>query len=706
MPLFQPFIKPATNTGNFSHWRRRIAFGDVLASGRSSGFVHLDVDDLSEGGLFAAFAGNLSVREPAGHVQPPSAATAGSAAASATITLYLEPSAIKHDDQWRKLSAAVHDRFSDVADPALSADSIGCLVYRNVSAADARLHLLPPIKTRRPATDDAKWNAFVAGRGAVAVKEGDQIGAAGVPYAASGAVGQCSIGLRTRYGMFDPGSWYQDMIAVAGVQAPAGADLLATLLGQKLPLIAPNTPLADAGGARQWPWSALVQYRLQNQLKYSDWRKLGDLQKSKYTAQLLARVRPASAQPDTARFEFDTDDMWNVFQLEAVAEFYLNLPDPWDESTAPLAADDIKYRAVNLLSLYGAAAQTNGKTVSLDDQLDMGRIVPGRDTIQLDGETARAFKQFRIMAVDRDQASVTLDAAPQLPGSSSWRIFHMPTLINIDAFGARVTGAPAVSPDVNRLLLSGLNSAQVAELNRVNPYDTISLRDVQPGTPHEARLIDRPVITRVQNVTQATLRLDRDLSPAPAGSAWAIPAGVGGAQGWLDKSAYGSNPHWWDNYDGMMFLVAAGEVKCFFPWSSYSSHAKIMSSIKGNLPYRFASYFSRHNLYINAGFRVISQDGLAWGDQETPVSVAQGATVIEPELPWDASLVTKNQGAYFILPAPPRFVVAGILNVDLNAHRLTCGKASPVPIPADPSPYWLLIYDGTLRQSLLLQTGI
>ena len=69
MPVFDTFIKPDAS-GGFAHWRSRIAFGDPLATGRCSGYSHLEVDDVNEAGLIAAFAGKISTTEPTGFLRP------------------------------------------------------------------------------------------------------------------------------------------------------------------------------------------------------------------------------------------------------------------------------------------------------------------------------------------------------------------------------------------------------------------------------------------------------------------------------------------------------------------------------------------------------------------------------------------------------------------------------------------------------------
>lgn len=694
MAVFAPFIKPDV-AGRFTNWHRRTAFGEALPSGRCSGFVHLDGNAFSESLLLAAFDGKLSVREPSGFLQPVAEAAQNAGGVLPTVTLYLEPTAVKAHDEWKELFAGITNRFSRIAGVTQAADATCFIVYRDVDANMAKNLLSPRLTSRSAQSRDTNWSLFVSGQGSLMVQAGDEIGAAAPSSGASGAC-RCSIGLRTRYGMFDLGTWYQEMLNAPGVQAPSSATELVSLLGRASPLIPRNTSLTTAGTSRLWPWSALLEYRFANNLKYSDWRKLGSLQKSKYISQLMARVRPASGSGATP-FIFDVDDILNVFQLEAVTEFYLNLPEPWNLAMQPVASGSSEYRTLNLLSLYGSDARVTGTTLTLDDQLDMSRIMSGRDTIKLDAELDRDGKTFRIMAVDAANRKVTVDSAPRFGGStgSAWQIFHNPTLIEIDAFGSRVTGSSATLAGANKISLNNLDQNQVAELHRVNIYDTISLSDVVAGTPAQARILEKPETTSTGGI-RATVKVDRSVNPASGGSEWGIPSGIGGAQGWLDKSKYPRNPKWWDNYDGMMFLVGSGEVRSFFPWTSFSSQKKSMSSIKGNLPYRFASYFSRRNTYINAGFRVTSADGLLWGNQETVVSLDNTGATIKIDSDLDSTLLAKGQTVYFVSPGPPRFRSAAIKRVDpTNDKLLQFDKKNSMAIPSDPSPFWILVYDGT-----------
>lgn len=719
MPTFATFIRPGAGAVGFAPWHRRVAFGERLATGRHSGLVHLEVDDPAANKLFAAFAGKLSVRQPTGFLKPSAVEVIDAHQGGPTLTLFLTPTITKAEPLWQTLSSTMAGRFTESTDAALNADAIQYLEYRNVNAQRAKDLLCKKIRTKNTSPgvcNDGLWMRFVAGDGSVLVAADEEIGSAGQAYISNTPPGrlQVAIGLCTRYGMADPGSWYQDMIASLANQAPPGADkLIAELLQPQPSLIDNNRSVAAVGAERVWPWPALLQYKRAKNLIYSDWRKLGNLQKELYRAQLLERVRPALAPANTSRFEYDIDDMSNLFQLEAVTEFYLNLPAPWDGASQPSAPNSNTYSSVNFLALYGNAAQLQSpQVVKLEDQLDMSRVMPGRDTLFLQADTARLpHKQYRIMSVDRTAQEVSLDLPPNFGGTSAWRIFHNPTLITIDAFGSRVRGAQAKTAggQASQILnLESLSDEQLNELKRVNPFETISLSDVAQGSVHEARITEAPQIDRQNH--RATVKVDHPMTPVINGSPWAIPAGVGGVQGQIAKPDNPpTNKQWgWDNYDGMLFLIAGGEVRCYFPWTSYTSRSTVFrgnnvgtefhSSIKGNKVYRFNSVFSRND-YINLSFSVIDPDGLVWGDRMTAADEQRGGRVfprvlITPDGPSMPPLVGQYQDIHFIQPQPPRFSLASIAERRSNT-LLKIGDKFSAEVPTGPAPYWIAIFDGT-----------
>jgi hypothetical protein len=163
---------------------------------------------------------------------------------------------------------------------------------------------------------------------------------------------------------------------------------------------------------------------------------------------LLKRVGHAPVFSAAPAFEFNNADWQNVFQLEALVEFYMNFTDPF--LPGPLLTEGINlprppwhppmldngYITVDLLSgwhlvlvdsfggrLNGAAATAVGDVVTLDGLPNPSKVNPNFDTIYLPNDTARASKTYRITAVNDVQRTVTLDGRPSLTGGSSrWHV--------------------------------------------------------------------------------------------------------------------------------------------------------------------------------------------------------------------------------------------------------------------------------------------
>src|SRR4051794_2643204 len=115
MALFASFIRPTAVTGAFDHWRVSTAFGAPLASGRCSGVVQLTVDAALEAALFAPFAGKLTTDQPTGYLRPRRDG-APAVAELATLTLYLEPTDVKFESEWKSVCAAIADRVTGADD--------------------------------------------------------------------------------------------------------------------------------------------------------------------------------------------------------------------------------------------------------------------------------------------------------------------------------------------------------------------------------------------------------------------------------------------------------------------------------------------------------------------------------------------------------------------------------------------------------------
>ena len=689
MPVFETIVPPGGNPP-FPGWSCPQKFGRRLTSGRRSAWADLQTNDPPARNCIAVFDGLLTTRIPTGFLDPPGKPPASPTAGSAPITVYLVPGTVKTSGEWLALGKAVAGQFTSSVDPTLHQDCISYIAYRNLDAASVKLAL--------GVTNAAQWNAFVAGRWKLAASVGQSIGnaAGSLPAQPANAPFQVSVAIGTRFGMLDPAAFYAAMATAPLVTAPPSAGTLATLLGNGAPLIG-DQAVDAVGQADIWPWCALMEYQHRKALTYRQWRRLGDLQKSKYRDQLLALVRPSSAPAGATPFAFDGDDLLNVFQIEAVAEFFVNCPEPW--STAPpvqpgavAVAGAAAYRTANLLALYGTTANAvagSPTTVNLPDDIDFDRISAGRDTILFAG----APHKFRIMAVDAATKTVTLDVAPAALGA--WRMFHNPTLVHVDPFGSRVHGDRAVAGAGSTLTLQSLTAAQERDLKKVNAFDTIQLGAVSTG-PRAGRLVSPLQIDTAAHT--AVMSLDRALTPAGGASTWAIPAGLGTPQWTIDRPDTAANQTLgWDHYDSMMFVVAGGEVRTALPFSSFTSRkmqgdktrASNLSSIKGNRFCYFDSYLSGKS-FINAGFRVVDEGGRISGNREVP-SVAGSGRRLQLDRTLTA-LVKPGQEIGFITALPPRFTTGTLSAVDTATNTVLLEK--PGAVPANPAPYWIAVYDG------------
>jgi len=190
-------------------------------------------------------------------------------------------------------------------------------------------------------------------------------------------------------------------------------------------------------------WAALQELQNEHGLTYQEWRCVGNYQKDLYLQGLLARA----GQCDGQHFVFNNADWHNLFQLEAIVEFYANFPDPWLKGSIPRQQEDQHYQRVDFLPSgqvevrpilvvvdgFGgriagvnavSGAQTN--TVRLDSQKHLfaeAGVNPKTDTIYFPSDQGRLSKSYRILAIDDTLNEVTLDSTPVFAqGSSSWHI--------------------------------------------------------------------------------------------------------------------------------------------------------------------------------------------------------------------------------------------------------------------------------------------
>lgn len=714
--LFALFMRPPAGSASYAAWRERIAFGADLPAGmREVGVIsvvaHMQVNDLVAADVYAAVAGVLSTRPP-GPVATCEARPLrldGTALAPVPVNLYLTPTFAKLDPAYGHALApllhAVAHSPAERTDTARGVEALRWFEYGNLDAEEMKIALCPSVTTskgRSAVCNEKAWADFLAGNGEIHVRAGQKLGRAGTAYLAGSSAGalQMWFGVMAEAGPHDPGFFYQ---AAEGSLLAADAPLAAAArngpLRVRWPLIPVGTAANVIGANHLLPYTALLQARNDLDLTYEQWRAVGDRQKALYLAQLLMRFRPDLAQAGVRRFAFNMRDQHNVFQLEAVTEFFMNYPDPLKAGAVPVLPGAAAYRMVNLLAPYGAAAQVNADTVTLDGTQDFTRIVAGRDVLVLDSDTVRTHHKYRILAADPNLRTVTVDAPPTVTAAGPWRISPRPSLVLIDPLGARVRGATATRSAPNTVTLRSVTPAQRKRLGQINPnFDTIALGDADAGTRCDF------LITKVTLPNGGDPQLTLEANPVlPAGgSRWAIPAGVEGFQGPVTppskKTTYG-----WDHYDGMMFAVLGGRIAAAFPWSSYTSRkdgGSKSSSIRGNRYYHVRSFLSA-KAAINVAFMVTDETSLHYGrvtakGVEAAGQPFAGRTYVEVDFDLAATLAAKggNGRAVFFASGDDLFHKIPVAGVSTSKNRIYVRNVSRSLVPDQPAGAWLFLYDG------------
>jgi hypothetical protein len=468
--------------------------------------------------------------------------------------------------------------------------------------------------------------------GGVPVKAGQLVGNAAPSTARGAAQGARDVGFAAinSNGLLDPSFTYLQMRDYVE-DGPASVEAFLRLSPVLWPVIDPDLSTDAAIELTQstlFTWPILNDLRKRKTLTRAQWRTVGDNQKRIYRRRLLARTGRAPADNTEPPFEFNNHDSLNVFQLEAVTEFYANFDDPWKPGAEPRDPSDPKYSYVDFIDPAGAAAVVSSddqKTLRLDGNPDLSHVRCGVDTIRLEADTRNSMnggKIYLIKKVETKQIGgivvplVTLDAAPTFTGTSAWQINLRPWIVLIDPFGARERSGARLSGTAAKVL-QGSKAIKVedgVDLSRVNrslpaaegdwgsgPFDTIyfsSDRATASNRPAHTYRIDTvdPV-----NHTITVLGGPPDFDGGTSG--WHIPAGVSGEPPPLVYNVGPSSPpgspscHGNDHYDGVVHVIHHGRVEGAIRFSSYTSRKHVsrdlnLASIRGNRRYHVTSYLS------------------------------------------------------------------------------------------------------------------
>jgi hypothetical protein len=433
--------------------------------------------------------------------------------------------------------------------------------------------------------------------------------------------------------------------------------------------------------------------------------------KAQFLRQLHNRVGHPFPFSFDEPFRFETRGVrWqNIDQLEAVVEFYANFDEPWGGG-APRKPGEPGYVTVSLRDPQGDSAKiapAPGTVVTLDGQPNLSEVIPNPalnpvlpvaavagyaaqqkflyDTLWLESDTGRRGSHtYRIMAVDDQAKTVTLDARPTCPGDTSkWRINRRPSIVVIDPLGPRVRAG---------IVLRG-NAATVA---RIDPLDaTRTILRLDPAVPLDrintgfdtiylasdtVRTVTRPGPTyRVVAVDAAAHEITVVGAPSLGGgvSRWEIPAGVGGEGvpraynlGWhvlAPPPPAARRARGFDHYDAALFLVRRGviEGRRAFRWSTYTSRdqgtwgavgwQELLSSLRGNARYYYAGLTS-DNHFKNFTFAVVDAQPGRGGFQRVPADSVASARF------------------YFGTPSPPAPPQANADALDPRVLRDANGK--------------------------------
>lgn len=600
----QLFIKPP-----YTDWTEIHGYGaDPLIASRIH--THLLLEKIGTAPFVAAAAGKLSARPPQGGLfsaNEPVTIPAAADPLPSSVILYLHLS---------PLVTAGNPAFRT---RALGFSGISAFAYFNVatSSLEAGLaELLDAATVPAGALTRAQVvDQLVRGVLDVPVTAGHAMGEASSRGAAAGSV-RLGFTVVTRLGPLDPAHVYDHMRDFVE-DGQADLDAFLALAPKSWPVIDPSTSTPSAIQLTQsalYAWPILDDLRVIRGLTAAEWRTVHDNQKALWRQRLLKRSGHAPAGSTAPPFAFDDLDWKNLFQLEAVVEFYVNYPDPWAPGAVPRNPGDPGYITVEFLDPVGDAATAAGNVVTLDGNPDLTRVreyynfhagaYQRRDYLFLESDTARATKMYRITAVDDAANTVTLDGSPVLDGgTSAWKIQLRPVGVIIDCFGGRLKGEAATSAG-SVLTLDG--NPDLSKVNR--NFDTVYL----PSDTVRATRTYR--ITAVDNAAK-TVTLDGSptLDGGTAGntSEWHIQAGVGGE---LPNMFYNLGPggaRGYDHFDGIMLVVFNGEVRRKIRWTSFTSRDyapghQFLSSLRGNRAYDFMTYRSG-NAFRNYSVRIVDQ---------------------------------------------------------------------------------------------------
>jgi hypothetical protein len=511
----------------FSLWEREYNYGERVAA--DAGLISDEVGlatDQTDLFLFAACNGELSVGAPiSSPVRPeelPDPPESPSLPDVIDLCLVMNP-VVRAVADFAAASA------SALGGSAAIASDVFAFLYWNIDVASLmedlrealRWSTVPPGDMNIDANElERRMSLFLTGSLSVYVDAGERLGRPGPhPDPVGGMPFHVGLSVVTSSGLWSPGDIYYRYRALIDADDSDIDDFL-VLVPKPANLFSSASSKSAAIAlteSRLYPFTELLTLRNDWSLTRADWRRVGDNQKSLHRKRLLARhgVGPAGAAVEP--FEFNSADWQNLFQLEAIVEFFINFPDPWLPNARPIdVASDGSSIDRTTLVLQGSSARKTGGQFQLDGNPDLSRVQPFRHRLYLAASNGEHWYQItavdvgrkRITAVDSSGAAPVLQSGQTI---SAWRIdlYQIVDFLPLEGASATISGSGVTldgTPD-----LSGMRTMMAGRLQII--CDAI----VFTSTP------DR--MYRIADADQVAFRLR--LADAPAAtsgptSAWRI----------------------------------------------------------------------------------------------------------------------------------------------------------------------------------------
>ena len=581
---------------------------------------HAAVRTTGNGEVITASDGTLSMNPTTtqavegGPAQPVTTTPAEGEPLPTTVTLYLHLAEhLANNTQFRDRSNGLNN--------------ISGFAYLNIETTSLETRLGPQLDAATLPAGSGTLNRnqraalFVRGQITLEIEAGDIIAVASTQNAPAGER-HLGFAVLNDHGQIDPAHSYNWMREFVTEGQPA-VDQLLELIPVRWPVIDPTLTPAEAIASTQnqlYPMSVLNDIRVSQGLNAAQWREVGDNQKTLWQARLLKRSGHAPADSTAAVFEFDDEDWQNLFQMEAITEFYNNFNDPWRPYLPRTTGENVPGNAITIdfttgwhvviidgfgardtSQLTGTAAVSEGRIIKLDSGVDLSRITTGTDHIVLDTDRGRLTKKYLINSFDNETDTMMLDGTPDLvDNKSEWHI----DLNN----GGTLRGLMAtVTRDRIRLDIPPVPGGAIDQLSRVNKrFDTVYLPNDRIRPSKTYRILD------IDNANDI-ITIDGEPDLDGGQTAWHIPAGLSGELPALGYDLHGG-PHaairGYDHFDGALFIIKDGTVRGTGPfrWNTYTKRHNVarsqnLSSIRGNQHYDFASYRSG-NAFKNYSFLV------------------------------------------------------------------------------------------------------